>query len=133
MSDKLKFSIPGRPQYLQMVRLAVGSLATQSKYDVEKVEDIQLAVEEACKLVACHGQDGFSEFYEIEVEMHEEQMEIVVSDFCTCNKIDKNCLHFCSRCPEEGNLGPFVIESLMDKFETEAHDGNRRIKMVKNR
>lgn len=131
MSDKLKFSIPGRPQYLQTVRMAIVAIASQAQFNVEQVGDIQLAVEEACKFVACHGQDGFSETYEIDVELFDDRMEILVSDFCSCNKIDKDHQHFCMQCPEEGNLGIFVIDSLMDSHEIEAQDGNKKIKMVK--
>jgi len=134
MSDTVKFSIPGRPQYLQMVRLALGSLATQAKYDVEKVADIQLAVEEACKMIACHGSDGFSESYEIEVTAEDEKMEIIVSDFCSCGKMEKGGSHFCMQCPEEGNLGFFVIETLMDEYDIETReDGNKKLRMVKNK
>lgn len=134
MSDTLKFSIPGKPQYLQVVRMAIGAVAAQANYDLDKIEDIKLAVEEACKLIACHDSEGFSEIFEIEVALDEKEMEIIVSDFCSCRKLDKDHRHFCARCPEEGNLGKFVIESLMDNYDIEVReDGNKKIKMVKSK
>lgn len=134
MSEVIKFNIPGKPMYLQTVRLAIGSLATQAGFDVEKVDDIQVAVEEACKFIACHGHEGFSESYDIEAEIVEKGLEITVSDFCSCGLIDKEHSHFCARCPEEGNMSMFVIDTLMDHYETEIReDGSKKIKMVKNK
>ena len=49
MLDVLNFSIPGKPEYIQMLRLAIGSIAGKSGFDVEKIEDIKVAVAEACK------------------------------------------------------------------------------------
>lgn len=135
MNDKIKFSIPGKPEYLQMVRMALGALATNAGYDVDQTDDIKVAVEEACKLIACHGHSGgFSESYEIEVEPGEKEMTIVVSDFCSCGTIDRENFKYCMNCPEEGNMSRVVIETLMDSFDVEVReDGNKRITMVKNK
>ena len=55
MADKLKFVIPGKPEYITMVRLAVGSIADTAGFDYEEIEDIKTAVSEACKNITCHG------------------------------------------------------------------------------
>ena len=52
--DNLKFIIPGKPEYLTMVRLAISSIATTAGFDLDAVEDIKTAVCEACKNVSCH-------------------------------------------------------------------------------
>ena len=36
MVDKLNCTIPGKPEYIQMVRLAIGSVAGKFNFDVEK-------------------------------------------------------------------------------------------------
>ncbi len=131
MNDLLKFSIPGKPKYVQMVRLAIASIAGQVGFDVEKVEDMTVAVSEACKLVTCHGQEKFSENYDVIVEIDGESISITVSDFSSGHNIEKE-FRQCMKCPEEGNLARFVIESLMDSVETtENEKGNKSIKMVK--
>ena len=53
MADKLQFVIPGKPQYITIVRLAVGSAANTAGFDVEEIEDIKTAVGEACKNISC--------------------------------------------------------------------------------
>ena len=45
--DNLKFIIPGKPEYLTMVRLAISSIATTAGFDLDAVEDMKTAVCEA--------------------------------------------------------------------------------------
>lgn len=131
MTDILTFSIPGKPEYVQMVRLAIGSIANKAEFDVEKVDDIEVAVGEAFKLVTCHGHDGWGEKYELEVKVNEDKMEIKVSDNCVTHDIEKTCRQ-CARCPEDGDLSVFVMNSLMDEIEMmSSENGNRSIRMVK--
>ena len=46
MADKIKFIIPGKPEYLTMVRLALGSIADTAGFDLEEIEDIKTSVQE---------------------------------------------------------------------------------------
>lgn len=133
MSDVLNFSVPGKPEYVQMLRLAIGSVACKSGFDVEKVEDITVAVSEACKLVTCHGRDGLPSKYDITVEVNDSGMKITVSDLSRGHTIEKSCQQ-CLHCPEDGDLAIFVMDSLMDRTEVRGNDnGSRSIEMVKNR
>ena len=50
MADKIKFIIPGKPEYLTMVRLALGSIADTAGFDLEEIEDIKTSVQEACNV-----------------------------------------------------------------------------------
>ena len=43
MEDKIKFIIPGKPEYLTMVRLAIGSIADTAQFNMDEIEDIQTA------------------------------------------------------------------------------------------
>jgi len=133
MSDLLKFSIPGKPEYVQMVRLAIGSIAGKANFDMDAVEDIKVAVAEACKNVFCHGFEGYSNRYKITCELGEESMQINVIDACSGHDLVKHNKP-CEKCPDEGNLGVIVIKSLMDDVKINIDtDGNKQIKMVKNR
>ena len=55
MADKIKFIIPGKPEYLTMVRLALGSIADTAGFDLEEIEDIKTSVQEACDLLPRQG------------------------------------------------------------------------------
>lgn len=133
MADLLKFSIPGKPEYVQMVRLAIASIAGKANFDVEAVEDIREAVAEACKIVFCHGFDGFSNAYEIMCAITEENMTIELSDTCRGHDLVKGDIP-CRRCPDEGELAVAVMQTLMDSVEVGVDcDGNKNIRMVKNK
>lgn len=131
MADVLTFSIPGKPEYVQMVRLAIGSVANKAGFDMDKVDDIEVAVGEAFKLVTCHGHDGWGEKYGLEVNVDDDRIEIKISDNCTTHDIEKTCRQ-CQRCPEDGDLSVFVINSLMDEIEMiSSENDNRSVRMVK--
>lgn len=124
--DQLKFIIPGKPEYLTTVRLAISSLAVEAGFDFDEVEDLKTAVSEACKNVSCHGFAGFSDKYEIIVNIEPKRMEITVKDDCDEHTLKKT--HFpCRKCPQEGDLGVFVIESLVDEVEFTRSEENRKI------
>ena len=133
MPDVLKFSIPGKLEYVQMVRLAIASIAGMAGFDVEAVEDVKVAVAEACKIVSCHGYKGFSNIYEIICEIGEVSLAITVSDARSGHDIAK-IIKPCISCPDEGDMALVVMESLMDDVEVLAgSEGNERIRMVKNK
>ena len=133
MADKVKFTIPGKPAYLTMVRLAISSIADMAGFDIEEIEDIKTAVSEACKNVSCHGLYGFAEEYTVECVTESHLLEIYVTDNSqghVLEKLAKPCLD----CPNEGNLGMCVVQSLMNEVELIDHPhGKKTIKMVKRK
>lgn len=130
--DKLKLTVPGKPEYLTGMRLFVGSVASNAGFDIEQCEDIKTAVGEACKNVSCHGAVGFSEEYQLICSVEEGKMEILVKDKCDVHTLEKIAKP-CQNCPKEGDIGIFVIKSLMDELEYgQDEEGYKFIKMVKN-
>lgn len=133
MADKFKFTIPGKPAYLTMTRLAIGSIADTMGFDIEEIEDIQTAVSEAGKNICCHGLDGFAEEYIVECIAEEGYIEISMTDNSSGNVIERLAKP-CMDCPNEGNLGVFVIKSLMDEVELIDNSQNKKtIRMVKKK
>ena len=129
--DNLRFIIPGKPEYLTMVRLAISSIASTAGFDMDDVEDLKTAVCEACKNVSCHGFDGFSEKYEVLCRVGEGAIEISVIDACDSHCIEKLAKP-CLQCPQEGDLGVFVMKSLMTEVEfSRTEDGHKVIRMIK--
>ena len=133
MGDLLRFSIPGKPDYVKMVRIAIASLASNTGFNVEAIDDIKVAVGEACKFVTCHGYEGWSNRYDVVCEIKEDKIVITIEDSREGHDIMKNS-QSCSNCPEEGELGVFIIETLMDETEIQVKsDGCKCIKMVKSK
>lgn len=133
MSDLLKFTIPGKPEYVQAIKMAVGSAAGSANFCMEAIEDIEIAVAEACKNIACHGAEGFCHTYQVTCEIQEERMIIIVRDSNSGDRLEK-LIKPCLDCPNEGDLAVFVIKSLMDEIEINNESKDyRSIKMVKNK
>ncbi len=129
--DNLSIKIPGKPEYLTMVRLAIGSIAKNAGFDVDDIEDIKNAVEEACKNVSCHGFEKHADQYEVACAVEEGRIEIAVRDDCDQHTLEKMAKP-CRNCPNEGNLGIYVIQTLMDEVEIgKRENGRKEIKMVK--
>ncbi len=116
MGDELRFSIPGKPEYIQMVRLAISSVAGKAAFDMEAVEDLELAVSEACTNISCHGRDGFSKSYEVVASIFEKSISISVKDTGHGEETIK-AQRPCKCCPQEGDLALIVIKTLVDEAE----------------
>ncbi len=133
MSDKVKFTIPGKPEYLTMVRLAIGSIADTSGFNVEEIEDIKTAVGEACKNISCHGKEGITTEYELECVNDINVLEIYVTD-TGMKEASETVSMKCRDCPNEGDIGVFLMKSLMSEVELIKNPkGNKTIKMVKRK
>lgn len=131
MSDLLKLSVPGKPEYVSLVRLAISSVANHAGFDIEAIEDIKVAIAEACNNAVLHGNKGCIENYEVEICVKDNSLKIEVRD----NGKGYNSLDYKEpdiQCPKEGGLGIFIIKSLMDHVEIYSEDGKgTTIRMIK--
>lgn len=130
MADLLKFSIPGKPEYVGVVRLAVSSAANCAGFSMEAIEDIKVAVSEACTNVVLHGSRE-ENCYEVECTIEKDKLIILVTDFCGGYDTEKYLVP-CMDKPKEGGLGIFIIRALMDEVDilSELGEGTK-IQMVK--
>jgi len=131
--DNLKMVIPGKPEYITMIRLAAASLAAQAGFDLEACEEIKMAVGEACKNVSCHGQAGYSDRYELDFIVGSGSFEVTVIDDCDCHTIEKTAPP-CRQCPQEGDIGVIMIRSMMSCVEIGSDaSGHKYINMVRRK
>lgn len=131
MADILKFSVPGKPEYVGMVRLAVSSLANCAGFDIEAVEDIKVAVSEACTNVVCHKGNNCVTTYEVACEVSNDKIIISIIDHAGGYDVSKYKTPEVEN-PREGGLGIFIIKALMDEVDILSELGNgTRITMVK--
>ncbi len=133
MADCIKFTVTGKPEYIKVVRMGIAALASNAGFDVEAVDDIKLAVEEACKAITCHGFNTWTNLYEVSCELHEEKMTIFVADLGNGRDIEK-AYRPCKNCPQDGDLAMLLIKTLMDEVEIKAISNEQKsIVMVKNK
>jgi anti-sigma regulatory factor (Ser/Thr protein kinase) len=77
----VKLTLPARPENVGVVRHVLGALAESLRMPDELIEDLRLAVTEACTNVVRHAYpDGDPGAVEISIEPRDERMRIVVAD-----------------------------------------------------
>jgi serine/threonine-protein kinase RsbW len=132
MPDTMTLSVPGKAEYVSTVRLAVSSLAAKSGFDIEAIEDIKVAVSEACSNILCHSDIGNEYVYRVECTLHDDRFEIAVVD----NGVGFDTDHYESPDPgglQSGGLGIYIIKALMDEVHVESRDGTGTlIRMTKH-
>jgi serine/threonine-protein kinase RsbW len=131
MADVLRFTIPGKPEYVRTVRLAISSLAGGAGFDIEAVEDIMMAVSEACSNIVCHGVGAPGAAYEVSCEMFGDRIVILIENAPTAREgtahEERRPVSF-----REGCLGLNIIRALMDEVDVISDAGRgTRIQMIK--
>jgi serine/threonine-protein kinase RsbW len=130
MTDTLKISVPGNARYVSTVRLAVSSMANQAGFDIEAIEDIKVAVSEACTNIITHGDIG-ELAYNVTCAIDTDKLEIAVEDDGVGYDIEKYKEPNLNE-PKEGGLGVFIIRALMDDVVVNSKRGSgTSIRMTK--
>lgn len=130
-SDLIEMIVPSKPEYLAVVRLAISGIANRMGYTYEEIEDIKIALTEACTNVVFHAYDDNLEgLTKINFFVYDDRLEIMVID--QGKSFDKNVVQqqitpVSSNVEieniKEGGLGLLLIETLMDKVEIHGDDG----------
>lgn len=123
-SDFLEMKVPAKAEYVGVVRLTVSGIANRIGYSYDEIEDIKLAVAEACTNVVNHAYEGDSGYMVIGCRVFQDRIEIMVADSgqsFSFDKVQGEVGPFRYNQPveelKEGGLGLFLIETLMDKVE----------------
>ena len=130
--EMIEVSIPHRAEYVSLIRLTVASVANSMGFDIEDIEDIKVALSEACSNAIMHGGCNVNDNFLVQFLLEKAKLTISVSDFgkgydearIKEPKIDEL---------NEGGLGIFIIKSLMDDvhIDTGSNQGTS-IRMIKN-
>lgn len=116
---KIEIRIPSQSEYVGVVRLAVSGIANRMNFSVEDIEDIKIAVSEACANAVRYAYPSNKIGYiDITCIPDKEQLEIVIKD--SGIGFDLKNPHKPKKSKEqEGSsnlgLGLVFMQSLMDK------------------
>jgi serine/threonine-protein kinase RsbW len=110
----VELRIPSKAEWVAVARLAVAAVANRLNFSIEDIEDVKLAVAEACTNCIQHA-EGSGQI-QITCETGPEGLTVRVSDFgqgarpeaIRSSRSDE---------PTVGGLGVFLIRSLMDSVE----------------
>lgn len=126
--ETIKMEIPANPDYVSILRLTTSGIANKLGFSMDDIEDMKVAVSEACTNAVKHSEDNK---VNIRFNLLENGIEIEIKD--NGKGYDVNSIGAPDlSTPKESGLGIFIIQTLMDEVNIESK-GNQgtTIKMTK--
>src|SRR3954468_12831142 len=127
----VRLSIPAKPEYISLGRLALTGLSRLRTFPDDVLADLKLALTEACTNSVRHAYDGGEGVVEIVYELHDDRLVVEVSD--TGEGFDHEIPE-----PEEddelseGGLGIAIIRAVADELEIGGRNGGgSKLRFVK--
>ena len=126
--ETIKMEIASNPQYVSVVRLTTSGIANKIGFCLEGIEDIKVAVSEACTNAIKHSLDNR---FSVEYTIFESGLTIQITDSGKGYDVDAVSKPNLEE-PKESGLGLFIIQSLMDEVDIKSDiDHGTIIKMTK--
>ncbi|HEY8322329.1 MAG TPA: ATP-binding protein [Candidatus Baltobacteraceae bacterium] len=127
--ESVELRIPRKAEWVAVARLAVAAIASRMRFTIEEIEDVKLAVAEACTN-AIQSADGADQI-EILCETDDTQLRVTVA-----NRSGSGVAIAPPPLAEDevriDGLGVFLIRSLMDDVEYDAGpETGTRLVMIK--
>jgi serine/threonine-protein kinase RsbW len=118
--------IPSKPEWVAVARLAVAAIANRLPFSVEEIEDVKLAIAEACTI--CIQQAPSSNAIAITCEAATEYLRVHVRDDRQGGRSEAAPAKRPSMLAVEG-LGIFLIQALMDvvEYKVDPHSGTELV------
>jgi serine/threonine-protein kinase RsbW len=129
----VRLTIPARPEYIALCRLALTGLARLRPISEELLADLKLALTEATSNSVRHAYSGGGGSVEISYELYGDRLAIEVHDegggFDPAEEADPGDLETLT----EGGLGIAIIRAIADEFALARGPGGRgsRLRFVK--
>ena len=120
-ADTVEVRIPAKAEWVAVARLAVSAVASRLDFSVEDIEDLKLAIAEACTI--CIRRAGEGDRIEIVCDASGDRLNLSVR----CGTAQRAL----SLADPDDKLGFVIIESLMDAVERRADGATAVIEMIK--
>ncbi|WP_059105950.1 anti-sigma B factor RsbW [Shouchella shacheensis] len=127
--DRIQMELPAKAEYVGIARLTVSGIANRLGFSYDDIEDIKIAVAEACTNVVEHAysKDGVMCLTSV---IHEDRIQVIVADRGQSfdfegveNRLGPINVEKPVGELKEGGLGLFLISTLMDKVEFNKENG----------
>ncbi|HYY33711.1 MAG TPA: ATP-binding protein [Gaiellaceae bacterium] len=119
---RVALTIPARPEYVALCRLALTGLARTRALAPELVADLKLALTEACSNSVRHAyEEGREGIVEVHYELAGDRIEVEVTDDGA--GFDPEVIQRAQEELDEGGLGIAIIRAITDELEIGARDG----------
>ena len=131
-SPTVRLTIPAKPEYITLVRLALSGLSRLRPLSEETLGDLKLAVTEACTNSVRHGYEESGEgTVEVVYELQPDRLVVEVAD--DGPGFDASGDRATEENLAEGGLGIAIIKAVSDEFESGKRSDGRgsRLRFVK--
>jgi serine/threonine-protein kinase RsbW len=127
----VRLSIPAKPEYITLGRLALTAIGRLQELPEETLGDLKLALTEACTNSVRHAYEHGEGCVEILYELHPDRLAVEVTDegpgFTAPDREIGDGADL-----SEGGLGIAIIRALTDEFDlADGADGGSRLRFVK--
>jgi serine/threonine-protein kinase RsbW len=117
--ELVELRIPARPEWVALARLAAATVANRIRFSIEEIEDVKLAVAEACTAVIQH--EGHGEFIDLTCEAVGDSLRVRVHDSGHHAGPGADRKHMNFEEARIAGLGIFLIRTLMDEVSYDVH------------
>ena len=122
--NSIELRLPSKAEWVGVARLAVAGIANRLEFNVEDIEDLKIAVAEACTNAIQHASESAE--VRIACDIFENKLVVTVEDYgkgFTGHSVAAKELGE----PKVGGLGVFLIRTLMDdvSYEVDPRRGTK--------
>jgi len=132
-SRTVRLTIPAKPEYITLSRLALSGLSRVRPLADETLSDLKLALTEACSNSVRHAYHDGAGHVSISFELRDDRLIIEVADDGTGFQPEADGRNGDDAEPTEGGLGIAIIRSIADEVEIGGGANGRgsRLRFVK--
>jgi serine/threonine-protein kinase RsbW len=128
----VRLSIPAKPEYITLGRLALTAIARLHELPEETLGDLKLALTEACTNSVRHAYENGEGAVEIRYELHPDRLVVEVSDEGPGFTPPTHELGLTGEDLSEGGLGIAIIRALTDELDlVDGEAAGSRLRFVK--
>ncbi|MFD0674001.1 anti-sigma B factor RsbW [Cohnella sp. GCM10027633] len=134
---EVTLTVPASPEYVDLIRLTLYGIAGKLKFSFEDIEDMKVAVSEACNNAVLHAYGGENGTIEVKFVTTDNELSITVRDqgrsFTVVEGGEPVALHGKSIDEiQSGGLGLYLMQALMDRVDVRNENGTA-VTMTKKR
>jgi len=126
----VEIKIPCKPEYVGVARLAILGVASRMPFSYDEVEDIRLAVGEACTTSVDWAERNGKTDSEIVLQSEISADTLIVDIFDQAG--GRSDVERQSAGQDTENLGALLITLLVDEVTVDSKDGGTHVRMVKH-
>lgn len=131
---RINLTIPAQAEYIDIVRFTLYGIASKAGFSYEDIEDMKVAVSEACNNAVIHAYDHhYTGLVDVTFELENDSIYISIKDYGSSFKHEQHLIPpvaLNNKSLDEivpGGLGIFMMQALMDSVEIRSDLGTEII------